>query len=301
MTVKQYQDELLKLIEDAVNTFEGQLPAIERNMLSRIQLLIKELEIKNGTILNTTANLKLIGRINAELKSAILSPKYLEAVQEFVNVFNKVATLQQKYFKTNFNELPAKEKLDLIQKQSKDAIVKKLTGSGLDANVVSEVEDILRKNITTGGSYNALSTQMQEFMVSGAPEQHFGKISAYAKTIVVDAINQFSAQYHEIVTEDLGLEWRMYVGSNIATTREFCELMTEKKYVHRSELPQIIKGLIDGHQCKINPRTKLWYGAIEGTTIATLPIDRGGHRCGHQFIAVSRMVVPKEIRMKFEK
>lgn len=289
------------MISKATDSFQNELPAIEKNMLSRIQLLIKDLEIKNGTVLNSTANLKLIGKINSELKGAILSPKYMAAVQEFVEVFNRIATLQKKYFKTNFDGEISSEKLDIIQKQSKDAIVKKLTGSGLDGNVISEVEDILRKNITTGGSYNALSSQMQEFMVSNAPEQHFGKISAYAKTIVIDAVNQYSAQYHEIITEDLGLEWFMYVGSNLATTREFCDLLTEKKYVHKSELAGILNGHIDGHPYKINPRTKLWYGAIDGTNVSNFQINRGGYRCGHQFIAVSKMVVPKEIRMKFEK
>jgi hypothetical protein len=301
MKVEQFQKELLKMIDDAVAKFGSVIPDIERNTLSRLQLLIKDLDIRNGVVLNNVKNLKTIGKLSAEIKKAVVSPKYVAAVQEFVNVFNTVAELQMKYFNTNFEMKPGKERLDLIQKNAKDALVQRLLGTGLDSGIVSEVEDILRRNITTGGSYNQLATQLQEYMVSSNPEKNPGRIAAYAKTITIDSVNQFSAQYNDTITEDLGLDWFMYVGSNLETTREFCEHLTKKRYVHKSELPAIVKGDIDNHQVKINPKTKLWYGAIEGTNTANFKVNRGGYRCGHQFFAVSKVVVPANIRAKFDK
>ncbi len=300
MKVEQFQKELLKMIDDAVEQFGSVIPDIERNTLSRLQLLIKELDIRNGQVLNNVKNLKTIGKLSSEIKNAVLSPRYLKAVQEFINVFNAIAELQTKYFAANFDKAPGKERLDLVQKNAKDALVQRLTGTGLESGIVAAIEDILRRNITTGGTYTQLASQLQEYMVSSTPDKNPGRIAAYAKTITIDAINQFSAQYADMITEDLGLEWFMYVGSNIETTREFCEVLTKKRYVHKSELAAIVKGDIDNHQVKINPKTKLWYGAIEGTNTANFKVNRGGYRCGHQFFPVSRMAVPQNIRAKFE-
>jgi hypothetical protein len=42
--------------------------------------------------------------------------------------------------------------------------------------------------------------------------------------------------------------------------------LTEKRYIHKSEIKTILKGEIDGHQCEIYEKTGLPKGMIEGTT-----------------------------------
>ncbi len=301
MTLEQYQKELLKVLEKASNDFEKELPGAEREMLRRVELLVKDIELRDGKIINSVTNLRLIGKIRQELEKAVLSPRYLAAVQEFVNVFDTVADLHREYFRTNFNKQPPKELLETLQKQAKDAVVDRLIGRGFDAAVVLELEDVLRKNITSGGSYEQLTSNLRALLVSSAgANASLSWVSSYAKTLVIDSINQFSAEYHESIQKSLDLDWFMYVGSNLTTTREFCELLTKKKYIHRSELPGIVGGVIDGVKVKLNPKTKLWYGAIEGTNVANFRVNRGGHRCGHQLIAVSEKVVPKEIRDRYK-
>lgn len=301
MTIEQFQKQLIEEIEKAVAEFQKQIPAMERQSLDRLLLIIKDLEIRNGRILNNVANLKLIGKIKQELRDAVLSPKYVAAVKEFIAAFDVVAAIQDKYFKTNFTDRIPKQMLDQLQEQAKQSVLDHLIGRGFDANVVLELEDVLRKNITTGGSYRELAMQIQEFLVSTGKDNltKYSKLANIANTLTIDSINQFSAQYHQIIQEDLGLQWFMYVGSNITTTRSFCEHLTKKRYIHISELPKILQGEIDGVQVKINPKTGLWYGAIEGTNAANFRTNRGGYRCGHQCIAVSELLVPLEIRKKF--
>jgi hypothetical protein len=127
-----------------------------------------------------------------------------------------------------------------------------------------------------------------------------GRLLGMAKQITTDSLNQFSAQYNAIVSEELGFEWYMYVGSNLETTREFCSLLTKKKYVHKSEIPKILNGSIDGKKYKINDKTGLWVGAIEGTNVANFPINRGGYQCGHQLMAVAKEIIPLDIRRKYD-
>ena len=110
----------------------------------------------------------------------------------------------------------------------------------------------------------------------------------------------FTGQNNKLLTDDLDTEWFMYTGSNIETTREFCQHLTEKKYIHRSEIPTILTGKIDDHQCAIYDKTGLPYGMIEGTTPENFQVNCGGWNCRHQLVPVADAVVPADVRRRFE-
>jgi hypothetical protein len=92
----------------------------------------------------------------------------------------------------------------------------------------------------------------------------------------------------------------MYTGSNKETTREFCEQLTRKKFIHKSEIPEILKGRIDEYQCAIYEKTGLPYGMIEGTTPENFQCNCGGWNCRHQLVPVHELAVPANIRAKFK-
>jgi hypothetical protein len=125
-----------------------------------------------------------------------------------------------------------------------------------------------------------------------------GALSRYAKTYTIDSINQFSREYMTAISNDLGYEWYAYRGSNLETTREFCEHMTKKEYVHKSEFPEILKGKIDGHQCRIYDKTGLPYGMKEGTKVDNFTANCGGWNCGHQLVPLRAEEVPVSVRNK---
>jgi hypothetical protein len=168
----------------------------------------------------------------------------------------------------------------------------------LEVNVVDRLQKIVLDNTTTGGSYASLNDQLRQSVVG--TDDADGILQRYSKVITTDAINQYSAQYHETIAADLGLNWLRYVGSNITTTREFCERLTEKEWVHKSELPEIIKGKINGVQCKLSKSTGLPLGMIPGTDEKNFKIRRGGYQCGHQAYWVPDSSVPDMIKMKIK-
>lgn len=296
MTPTEYQAQLLKVIDDAVNNFNDQIPAIERQAMDRILVLSKELEVKNGTITNSAANLKKIGQLRSVLESAIINEKLASALQKFVDSFNVVAEIHRRYFGAMDPRKPD-EILKELQLQAKAAVINKLTGE-IDIRLIPAVEEILRTSITSGGTYQSLLRIMQDFILgTSGLDGSYAKLSNLAVTITIDSLNTFSAQYSKQLTDSLNLQWRMYVGSNLTTTREWCEWMTKKKYVHVREYPEILKGHILDHEVKIREKTKLWDGAKEGTNAANIEINRGGWKCGHQFLAVPEASVPLQIRI----
>jgi hypothetical protein len=110
---------------------------------------------------------------------------------------------------------------------------------------------------------------------------------------------QFSREYMSAIANDLKTDWFVYRGSNIETTREFCKQLTKKEYVHRSEIPEILKGHIDRYRCKIYERTGLPYGMKEGTTPDNFMANCGGWNCQHELIPVPKSQVPTELVQKF--
>lgn len=297
--MEQSVKDILQTIDDAINTFQDKIPGLQKKMFDELQPLIKELQLQNGKLLNNLNNLKFLGQIKNKLEKILVSPQYKDAVQEFINSYNTLAALNVSYFK-QFNEkyTPAKT-LPVIKQLAVDKTITDLVGQGMSESITGAVKNILNTNITTGGSYADLQDQLREHLLNTDTGE--GSLVRYTKQITTDSINQYHAQYHAAIAQDLKFNWGRYVGSLITTSREFCIYLTKKQWVHKSELPNIILGHIDGHDCRLSKTTGLPYGMIPGTNAANFEINRGGYNCGHQFFWVPDSVVPGELRSKFPK
>lgn len=289
---------LLKHMEDAVASFGKGIPGIQKGLLDSLTDQLKALDTRDGKILNSVQNLKLIGSLKNKMERLIISEGYKDSVKDFVQAFETVASLQTQYF-ASFNQKfkPAKT-LPIIREMAVDKTLNDLLGQGLQSNVVDALHDVLTVNVTSGGSYASLNDQLRKSVVG--TEETEGILERYSKTITTDSINQYSAQYHEAIAMDLNFNWGRYVGSNITTTREFCELLTAKDWVNRTELPEVIKGHIDGHKCKLSKSTGLPLGMKAGTNVDNFKILRGGWNCGHQFFWVPDSAVPAPIRDRIQ-
>jgi hypothetical protein len=123
----------------------------------------------------------------------------------------------------------------------------------------------------------------------------------HAKMITTDSLNQYAANYTKIVTEDLGLEYFVWAGALVENSRDLCKELVHKKFIHKSEIPDILSGKIGGKKIPTNPKTGLPYGMIPGTDEDNFMVNRGGYQCNHLPAPVSKFRVPKDIREKFEK
>jgi hypothetical protein len=288
---------LIKHMEDSVDSFQKGVPEIQKGVLDSLIDQLKDLETQGGKILNSVKNLKLINGLKNKMERLIISEGYKDNVKQYIEAFGVVESLQQQYFADfNYKFKPTKT-LPIIKEMAVDKTLNDLLGQGLQSNVIDRLHAILNDNVTTGGSYASLNEQLRSTIVGG--EENEGILQRYSKTITVDSINQYSAQYHEALAQDLKFNWGRYIGSNLTTTREFCILLEKKEWAHRTELPAIIRGEIDGHQCKLSKSTKLPLGMIPGTNVDNFKIRRGGYNCGHQWFWTPDSAVPENIKMRF--
>lgn len=300
--------DILKSIDAAIEKFNSKIPAAQKRMYDGITEELKRLDTSNGRIKTTVANLRIVQSIKNKLTRLIVTPEYLKDVKEFVSQFNEVTKLQNEYWKSVESSFTPKKLLKEIRKQAIQDTVKNLTSSGIGESISDQIKTILRTNITTGGSYAQLAEQLREKILNTKTD---GALAKYAKQITVDSLHQYSAQYSQTVSSDLNFEWYAWQGTEIMTSRPFCQAMVENnRYFHISQVPNLLEGKdAQGNKLKykdnktdkektvgIYDKTDLPHGFIPGTNVANFFINRGGFSCAHQARPVSERIVPIAVR-----
>lgn len=297
-------NDILKEIDQAITRFNKGIPAAQKAMYQELALELRRLDLDGDKIKATVRNLSVIQSIKNKLTKFILNDDYLSDVKEFVKAFGTVTKLQNEYWKGVESTFKPRPLLREIRKQAIADTVTQLTESGIGANIGDVLTDILRTNITSGGSYKSLQGQLLEILTD--TKRSDGLLTKYSKSITVDSLNQYTRQYNQIVASGIGFEWFAYRGTEIKTSREFCQSMVEnRRHFHISEVPALLRAegmeFTDNKDDKvkrvrINPKTNLPYGFIEGTNAENFFVRAGGHSCGHQISGVPERNVPIETR-----
>lgn len=283
-------DQLTEEIDRSLLTFMDSLPANEKRIYKKLLLELRDLTTySDGKIKNNLQNIKKIASIRKQLDDIILNKDYLTAVTSFAETYTSVEKIQNLYFSKLVSDYSPMAVLKEVKKQAVEQTVDQLTENGMARSLKDDVTEILKVNITSGGSYADLTEQLRDKIIGN--EEVDGFMTRYAGTITTDAVNQYSATYTKLITDDLGLSWFRYVGTLIKTSRPFCVALVAKSYIHTSEIPEILRGNIDGKKVSLS-------GLYENTTPQNFQVLRGGYRCGHQLIPISEESVPKSVRDK---
>lgn len=298
---------IIKQITKALSKFDKSIPGLQSELYKLMLQEVKRLDIKGDKIAVTVKNLSILSSIKNKLNRLILNPEYKAEIKEFAKAFNTVYNLQFEYWKSIESTFKPRPLLKAIRNQAINDTVKSLTTQGISANVSDNIINILRTNITAGGSYKDLTEQLRQSLIN-TPESK-GILDRYVKTIASDSINQFNRQYTQIVSSDLGYTWFLYANTEIDTSRPFCQSMVERhKYFHISQVPEMLEGRYLGEKMRysdnkdgkektvdIYSKTGLPYGFIAGTNTDNFFIRCAGYQCGHSINPVNVKQVPADI------
>lgn len=285
---------LQSAVDDLTASAAGKQPALYKQLMA----MVKNLDAKGDALTSNINNLKLINKIKVTLEKLIIDDKYKAAVKKFISAYNDVQDLLNQYFSQfagykNRNVSALKN----LTKTAIETTINNLTETGLEAGVTDPLRKILFTNVNAGGSYADLTEQLRSYMLTDG--KNLGALERYISTYATTAINQFSAEYNKSLADDLGLEWYMYDGSLLATSREFCILAVQKKYIHVSEFDTLLSGNFGSlGTCHINKSTGLPDGMMAGTDDTNFIRRRGGWNCGHQMIAVDTSIVPMVVQQQ---
>ena len=300
--------DVIDTLDKAADGFDNIANAEQKKIYEEVVTLAKDLETDaQGKVKQTITNLKRLNQIKAKLAALSKDKEWVAGIGKFVKYFDILQKQQNAYFSQNFHVTlgeSAKKRNEMMKQIAVNNTIEALMGDGLKANVTDKLNDILLRGVTSGAKWADLQQELRDHLMG--KEGGKGAFARYATTYATTALSQYTGQHNQLMTKDLGLEWFMYVGSNIETTREFCEVRTKKKWIHKSEIPTILQGKIempDGEvvEVEIYDKTGLPKGMIADTTPENFQCNCGGWNCRHQLLPVADAMVPAAIRAKFEK
>ena len=114
-------------IQGAVDAFNDAIPQMEKSLVRKINLIIKDLDLNpNGTIKSTIANMKKMRTIEREMAVAFESAQYLGNVEKYTNAYDKTRAIEGKYFDKVLTDYSEPAIMNEIQSQAVSTVTKEL-------------------------------------------------------------------------------------------------------------------------------------------------------------------------------
>lgn len=275
-------DELARQIEEIIlgadRRFAFSMNRVQNTLYESLLVIIKNLEVDNeGYILQNAANRKLLVEAEAKISEIFASNLYQNPVENFVFTIPKIDELNQKYFTTIPRFKENKQFLKSLQTQTIKTVERYILQDGLQSQVVDPLIQILNQNVNIGGRFSGFLQQVQDYIKGNDKVE--GRALKYSRNFLKDSLFQYSRSYQESVTRDLGLDWYLYSGGLIDTSREFC-IHRAGKYYQRKEIESWAN--------------LTWAGKHQNTTESSIFVFCGGYGCTHSLIPVHESIVPAE-------
>lgn len=252
-----------------------------------ISLLDKLKRDSSGNIEISKANIAIAADITNELKIILNTKSYLKSLREFANGFDTQAEFNDDYFRKVFKGFKTSVTADALLQKAKKAALDQLLGAPAEASFITPVAGIVDTAVSSGVPWTDLSNQIKDFVLGADGDN--GKLAQHASQVAYDSFAFSDRAYTNIISETLDSKWRLWSGSQLETSRCFCE-ERKGKYFHVEEIRAWGRGEDIG-ACKSGTH---WQGADANTNEQTIFIVAGGYRCIDSILPVSVSVVPLE-------
>jgi hypothetical protein len=283
--IKQKLDRLDSVPDDFINSLSG----AEKEFFFALVKLLSQLDVKDGLILQTDKNFRILADVSAKMKDVLLDTDYTKSVDKFIKQFDTQAILNNTYFGKAFQDSVIPDVAKKILDIKKETTVNLLLGDNLDSEFINAVKSQVEIAITSKASLSETIDALQT-LVTGNSEVD-GKLSQYTKQIAYDAFAISDRAYTKAVSDSLGAEFFKYSGGTIKTSRAFC-IERHNKFYHKKEIEAWGSGQkTDG--LALPDSDGNWAGEIPGTNAQTIFSSAGGYNCRHSILPVSIFVVPK--------
>lgn len=280
-----------KIINNAVDKFKGELPAVQAALLSTLTRYLDLLDLRvNGTIKPTAANLKTALKIQNILDNSLYGNNFLKSIDTLTGIIPEITSTINDFYKTVFNINKPTPIAKAVRDAARNNVIDSLTRD-LSGGLTDGVRTQLNNAIISGMEYVDLAETLKTLLDDS--------VQRYATQLAIDALNGYARQYNVAMSAGLNFQWFQYSGTNIATTRAFCIAAKRKKYIHVSEFPKVVLGDFPEFKeagGKIYERYGLPEGMRIGTNAQNFRVNCGGYNCGHQLRPLYERLVPKSVQ-----
>jgi hypothetical protein len=266
-------EKIIKRLDDQVNkSLSGfnDLTRAERELYNFVSDFVASL--KTGSARQRIDSLKVIERFRIELNKKLESGIYGSKVKAFAASFTEAGSIINDYFAALSVDFKSGNSLyKALLESNVQTTLQTMLGARMHASFTEPVIKLLKDNIAGNGSISDLRRKLLTQIVSqpDAP----ASITRYVNQVATDSIEQFTRNYINTISEDLGLNFYLYAGTEIKTTRKFCDERTGRYFT----------------KLQVESWANLtWAGKIPETTKATIFTYCGGYNCRHRLLPVSK-------------
>lgn len=280
-------DRLQRLIK-VPDAFIERLSPIQEQIFKKLLAKLAALKQVNGMIVPSLENLKVIDSIREFIHDELIKSDYSSAVRDYAKEFDKQAGLNAAYYTKQFNSEFSTVLADAAVKQTKKAVVQALITDSVQVNFLTPLENTLSVAVQSGAGFSDTISAIRDFVEGNSDVD--GAILKYSKQIAHDAFANADRAYNSAVSDELEVEWFLWAGGQIDTSRCFC-IERHGKYYHYKEIEAWGRGENIG-ACETNSGE--WAGRNRSTNEQTIFTYAGGYGCLHTVAGVSIFSVPKE-------
>lgn len=259
--------------------------AVEKQMLSNIDFLNKliyeaiygrltDFEISGGKFISNDNSAVVVQQLKKELIDVINGDEYQNRFKNWLKNYDQITAYNIKTQKEiNKLSLSSKQFKD-IKKQSVIKVTEDLVGIGVEAKFVSPITEALMRNVIMGATVTDTKQYLESYIFGD--EETDGKLTRYAGQIARDSVSQYDGQINQRIMKEYEMDGYEYVGSLVEDSRPICTHIINNMdgFVPIEELPLLLKKY-EGSG-----------GMIDGTTVETFAVYRGGWNCRHAAIPV---------------
>lgn len=244
--VERFMLRKTSLVEGLVKILEKQVQAGQRDLLEKTVVeFVDQLDTTDGgKIRNTIKNKRLLQTIDKVFNEWGRTAG-VEIAKSIVVGLQSVLNFNNTYFKTFTREaelLPLQKKVTDTLKywlgiDDKGGVQKNGYLDTIINNneVKNQIKDLTVKSILSQQGYNETKKALKDLVVGSGDKA--GAMERYYRNFIYDTYSKVDRATGDIYAEGLGLNFAIYEGGIIKTTRKFCREHNGNVY-HRSEIAE---------------------------------------------------------------
>lgn len=255
-----------------------------------IRNVIDALDTEAGNIKNNRYNISKSLQVNSQWKSFVKND-FAKLIKDHISGLGKLGTFNRKYFEVentgriNLSEIQAKAEADLNFRLGVTERGSIIEGGYLDRliqdpTIRNQIINTIQRGITGEVGRTELIESVSN-QISGT-EQVDGNLTKYVRQYVHDTYSTYDNQMADTFAVKLGLDYAVYAGTEIKTTRPFCEVRINKVFT-REEISKF-----GTSADKYGGYSDKKQGKFQGKTDPYDPFrDLGGYNCRHSWNWIS--------------
>ena len=263
-------DKELKNLELVPEEFIAAVEASNKKIFQEIFKILTQLDLVDGNIAPTVANLERIELIKKAIADALFEGEYIDGLKTYAKSFNEQGQAVLGTFDTSA-KLADNEMWKATIKQAQTNVVSLFDEAAVENVISKPIADILTQSISSSVKFSDAVQQIKDF-IEGNNEID-GRLVKYAKTYARDAFANFDRSFTQLVNQEYDIQYWEYAGGTVKDTRDFC-----KERVGRVFTTEEVKewASLD------------WQGKNPATNASNIFTLLGGYNCMHTLLPVSK-------------